>query len=115
MPIRSSRTLMTIGAALALLGVLLAVVGLLAVDVLAVLILPFVALTFVRLAQVLHWTLFAACMLTTAAMLIRVEASDSSTAGFGLVVVPLLLTTGIVVVALVDRMVRSPTRSLGPN
>jgi hypothetical protein len=41
---------------------------------------------------------------STVTTLVRVDASGSSTAGFGVVVVPLLLTVGVLLVAVFDRV-----------
>jgi hypothetical protein len=44
------------------------------------------------------------CGASTVITLVRVDASGSSTAGFGVVVVSLLLTVGVLLVAVFDRV-----------
>ena len=96
-----------------LLGAALFLADLLAVDVFLVLFLPFVVLALSRVRPVLHWTLFAVIAATTAITLIRIEESESSTAGFGVIVVPFLLSVAILLAAVFDRVVaaRSITTS----
>ena len=95
-----------------LLGAALLLVDLLAVDVFLVLFLPFVVLVLCRVRPVLHWTLFAVIAATRTITLIRIEESESSTAGFGVIVVSLLLSVGIPVAAVVDRLMATPSMDI---
>jgi hypothetical protein len=52
---------------------------------------PFLALALVRLRPAVNWTLFALIAAATILTLARIERSESSTAEFGVIVVPLLL------------------------
>ena len=96
-----------------MLGAALFLVDLLAVDVLIVLFQPFVVLALSRVRPVLHWTLFVVIAAATVITLIRIEESESSTAGFGVIVVPFLLSVAILLAAVFDRLVaaRSITTS----
>lgn len=90
-------------------GAVLLVVGPLAVDVFLVLSVPFVVLAICPVRPVLHWTLFAVIAVATLITLVRIEGSESSTAGFGVIVVPLLLTIGVLLAAVFDRFVAAPS------
>jgi hypothetical protein len=61
-----------------------------------VLFVPFVALVLSRVRPALHWTLFAGIVAATVITVVRIEEGESSTAGFRVIVVPLLLTVGVV-------------------
>jgi hypothetical protein len=100
---RSRQTVLTFLGGIVLLVVALLVVDLLAVDVFLVLFVPFVVLVASQRRPVLHWTLFAVIAAATVITLVRIEASESSTAGFGVVVVPLLLTSSVLLAAVFDR------------
>jgi hypothetical protein len=93
-----------------LLALALALVDLLAVDVFLVVFAPIVVLALVRVRPALHWGLLAVILAATAIVLVQTDRSDSSTAGFGVIVVPLLLVAGVLLTAVVDRFVRHPGR-----
>lgn len=107
---RSSRTVATFVGGALVLGVTLFLVDLLAVDVFLVLFIPFVVLVLAHLRRVLHWTAFSLIAAATGITLLRIHESESSTAGFGVIVVPLLLTTALLLAALVDRLVAARSR-----
>lgn len=88
-----------------LLGATLLLVDLLAVDVFFLLFVPFVVLVLLRVRPALHWTLFAVIGVATVITLVQIEESESSTAGFGVIVVPFLLTVGVLLAAGVERLV----------
>jgi hypothetical protein len=73
-----------------------------------VLLVPFLALGATRVRPMVHWTLFAVLATTTVLTIVRIEQTDSSTAGFGVIVVPLLLTVTVLVAAVVDRLLAAP-------
>ena len=50
----------------------------------------------------LNWTVFAVIAVASIFTLVRIERSESSTAGFGVIVVPLLLTVGVLLAAVID-------------
>jgi hypothetical protein len=93
-----------VGGAL-LLGATLPLVDLLAPDVFLVLFVPFAVLVLSRVRPALHWTLFAVIAVATVITLVRIEESESSTAGFGVIVVPFVLTVGVLLAAGVERLV----------
>jgi hypothetical protein len=64
---------------------------------------------------VLHWGVFIGSIGVTVWTLIRIERSESSTAGFGLIVVPLLLVTAIVLLALIERVAAGRPRHPEPK
>jgi hypothetical protein len=66
---------------------------------------PFVVLVLARVRPLLHWMSFAVIAVSSAIALVRIAESESSTAGFGVIVVPLLLTVGVLLVAFFDRFV----------
>jgi hypothetical protein len=101
---RSRRTVLTLVGGAVLLGATLLLADLFALDVLLVLFVPFVALVLAQVRPVLHWTSVAVIAASTVTTLVRVDASGSSTAGLGVVVVPLLLTVGVLLVAVFDRV-----------
>lgn len=72
-------------------------------DIFLVLLVPFLILGLVRVRPTLHWLLFAVIVAASVVTLYRIEESESSTAGFGLVVVPLLLTVAVLLAAVIDR------------
>ena len=72
-------------------------------DVLLVMLVPFLALALARLRPAVNWTLFALIAVASILTLGRIERSESSTAGFGVIVVPLLLTLGVLLAAVIDR------------
>jgi peptidoglycan/LPS O-acetylase OafA/YrhL len=72
-------------------------------DIFLVLLVPFLILGLVRVRPTLHWLLFAVIVAASVVTLNRIEESESSTAGFGLVVVPLLLTVAVLLAAVIDR------------
>jgi hypothetical protein len=86
-----------------LLGAVLLLVDLLALDVFLVLFVPFVVLVLARVRSVVHWTLFAVIAAATVLTLVQIEESESSTAGFGVIVVPFLLSVAVLLAAVVDR------------
>ncbi|MGH8525683.1 MAG: hypothetical protein ACREXY_16210 [Gammaproteobacteria bacterium] len=100
----------TLAAGALLLGVLLALVDLFALDVFAVMFVPFVVLAVVRMRPLLHWVVFAGSVAASAFTLIGIERSDSSTAGLGVIFVLLLLVASIVLVALIERVATSRAR-----
>jgi hypothetical protein len=102
---RSKQMALTLLAGAVLLGTILLLVDLLAADVFLALFMPFVVLGLSRLRPIVHWTLFAVIAAATVMTLLRIEASESSTAGFGVVLVPLLLSVGVVLAAVLDRFV----------
>jgi hypothetical protein len=111
----SRRTFVTLVAGAALLYAEVLLLDPLAIDVLLVLLVPVVALILVRVRPVLHWILFAAIVAASGFMIVRTEQSDSSTAGFGVLVVPLLLTVAVLLAAVVDRLASQPARSREPG
>jgi hypothetical protein len=102
------RLALTLVGAAALLALMLSLVDLLAWDVFIVLLVPFLALGAARVRPMVHWTLFAVLATTTVLTIVRIEQTDSSTAGFGVIVVPLLLTVTVFVAAVVDRLLAAP-------
>jgi hypothetical protein len=84
---------------------------LLAVDLLLLLWVPFVVLALARLRPVLHWISFGAIAIVTGVSFAVLTASESSTAGFGLLFVESLLIAGVLVAAACDRLIASPRRS----
>jgi hypothetical protein len=100
---RSRQIVLAFVGSVVLLGITLALVDLLALDVFLVLFVPFVVLMLARTRPVLHWTLFTVIAAATVITLVRIEESESSTAGFGVIVVPLLLSVAVLLAALVDR------------
>ena len=62
----------------------------------------------VRVRPTLHWVLFAVIVAPSVVTLYRIEGSESSTAGFGLVVVPLLLTLAVLLAAVIHRSSKRP-------
>jgi hypothetical protein len=107
MRLRSRQVVLTFVGGAVLLGATLLLVDLLTPDVFLVLFLPFVVLVLSRVRPVLHWTLFAVIAAATVTTLVRIEETESSTAGFGLIVVPLLLAVGVLLAAGVERFVAS--------
>jgi hypothetical protein len=101
----------TLTVAALLLVAALAVVDLLDVSVFLVVFVPFVALAATRMRTALHWTLFIVVAGVTIAVLVEIDQSESSTAGFGVVIVPLLLLVVVLLAAVVDRAIgrRGPT------
>lgn len=110
----SARIVVTLVAAALSLTIGLPLVDLFTVNVFLVLFVPVVVLVLARVRPTVHWTLFVIIAAATAIVLVRIAQSDSSTAGFGVVVVPLLLTMVIIVAAKLDRFAGSPTRSRKP-
>jgi hypothetical protein len=102
------RLALTLVGAAALLALMLSLVDLLAWDVFIVLLVPFLALGAARVRPMLHWTLVVVMATATVLTIVRIEQSDSSTAGFGVIVVPLLLTVTVFVAAVVDRLLAAP-------
>jgi hypothetical protein len=100
---RSRQIVLTFVGSVVLLGIALPLVDLLALDVFLVLFVPFVVLMLARARPVLHWTLFAVIAAATVITLVQIEESESSTAGFGVIVVPLLLSVAVLLAAAVDR------------
>ena len=98
----------------ALIAIMLALVDLLTVDVFLVVFAPIVILALVRVRPVLHWALLAAMVAATAIVLVQIDQSDSSTAGFGIIVVPLLLVAAVLLATVVDRFVGHPGRPREP-
>jgi hypothetical protein len=92
-----------------LLGAALLLVDLLAVEVFLVLFVPFVVLVLCRVPPMLHWMLFAVIAGATVITLVRIEESESSTAGFGVIVVPFLLTVAVLLAAVFDRFLAAPS------
>ena len=115
MHLLSRRTLITLLAGAALLYAEVVLLDPLAFDVFLVLLVPVVALVLARVRPALHWTLFAAIIAASGFMIIRTEQSDSSTAGFGVIVVPLLLTLAVLLAAVVDRLAGQPASSREPT
>jgi len=77
---------------------------------------PFLVLALARLRRVVHWTLFALLAAATATTLVRIDQSESSTAGFGLIVVPLLLIVAVLLAAVIDRVLKTWSRAVtAPN
>jgi hypothetical protein len=101
---RSRRIVLTLLGGSALIAVALVLAGLLVWDVFLVLLVPVIVLVLVRVRPALHWTLFVVIEAATVLTLLRIEQSESSTAGFGLIVVPFLLSLGIVLAAVLDRL-----------
>ena len=62
-----------------------------------------------RVRPLLHWMLFAAIAAATIITLVQIEDSESSTAGFGVIVVPLLLSVGVLTAAVFDRLTTAPS------
>jgi hypothetical protein len=110
-----SQALMSLIAAALLLAIMLALVDLLAADVFAVMFVPFLVLAVVHMRPLLHWIVFVGSIGATALTLIRIEQSDSSTAGFGVIVVPLLLVTAIVFLALIERVAAGHAQHTEPK
>lgn len=102
------RLALTLVGAAVLLALILSLVDLLVWDVFIVLLVPFLALGAARVRPMVHWTLFAVLATATVLTIVRIEQSDSSTAGFGVIVVPLLLTVTVLVAAVVDRLLTAP-------
>ena len=82
-------------------------------DIFLVQLMPFLVLGLVRVRSTLHWLLFAVIVAASVVTLYRIEESESSTAGFGLVVVPLLLTVAVLLAAVVDRIFEASTHGAG--
>jgi hypothetical protein len=99
----SRDVVLTLAGGAVLLGASLLLVDLLTIDVFLVLFVPFVVLVLARVRPVLHWMSFAVIAVSSVITLVRIEESESSTAGFGVIVVPLLLTVGVLLVAVFDR------------
>ena len=89
---RSSEIVLTFVGGAVLLGATLLLVNLLTPDVVFVLFVPFVVLVLSRVRPALHWTLFAVIAGATVIKLVEIEESESSTAGFGVIVVPATAT-----------------------
>jgi len=106
---RSRQIVLTFVGRAVLLGATLLLVNLLTPGVFLVLFVPFVVLVLSRVRPVLHWTLFAVIAAATVITLVRIEESESSTAGFGVIVVPLLLTVGVLLAAGVERFAATAT------
>jgi hypothetical protein len=102
---RSRQIVLTFVGGAFLLGATLVLVNLLTPDVFLVLFIPFVVLVLSRVRPALHWTLFAVIAAATVITLVQVEESESSTSGFGVIVVPFLLTIGVLLAAGVERFV----------
>jgi hypothetical protein len=102
---RSRQIVLTFVGGAVLLGATLLLVNLLTPDVFLVLFVPFVVLVLSRVRPALHWTLFAVIAVAIVITLFRIEESESSTAGFGVIVVPFLLTVGVLLAAGVERFV----------
>jgi hypothetical protein len=77
-------------------------------DIFLVQLMPFLVLGLVRVRPTLHWLLFAVIVAASVVTLYRIEESESSTAGFGLVVVPPLLTVAVLLAAVIDRSSKRP-------
>jgi hypothetical protein len=106
-------TIVTLVGASTILAMALAVVGLLVWDVFLVLLVPFLALGVAGMRPLLHWALFALIAAATVFILIRIEEEESSTAGFGVVVIPALLTVAVLLAAAFDRLFDRSARGLG--
>lgn len=106
---RSRQIVLTLVGGAVLLGATLLLVNLLTPDVFLVLFVPFVVLVLSRVRPALHWTLFAVIAVAIVITLFRIEESESSTAGFGVIVVPFLLTVGVLLAAGADRFVAATT------
>ena len=102
---RSRQVVLTFVGAAVLLGATLLLVDLLTPDVFLVLSLPFVVLVLSRTRPALHWTLFGVIAVATVITLFQIEGSESSTAAFGVIVVPCLLTAGVLLAASIERLV----------
>lgn len=88
-----------------MLGATLLLVDLLTPHVFIVLFVPFVVLALFHVRPALHWTLFVVISAASVITLVRIQDSESSTAGFGVIVVPFLLTVGVLLAAGVERFV----------
>jgi hypothetical protein len=104
MPSERRRLALTFVGVAVLLALILWLNDLLAWDVFIVLLAPFLVLGAVGMRPILHWTLFVVMAAVTVLTLFRVEQSESSTAGFGVVVVPVLLSVAALVAAAIDRL-----------
>lgn len=82
-------------------------------DVFLVLLVPFVVLGLARVRPVLHWALSVVMAAATVITLVRIEESESSTAGFGVIVVPLLLTVAVLLTVVIDRAFEASSRGAG--
>jgi hypothetical protein len=102
---RSRQIVLTLVGGALLVGAELLLTDLLAVDLFLVLFVPYLVLLLARLRPVLHWALFGVIAAATVITLVRIEESESSTAGFGVVVVPMMLTIGVLIAALLDRVI----------
>ena len=111
----SRQTAVTLVGGAVLLGIELLLVqrfgddDLLALDVFLVLFVPVVVLVLVRVRPVLHWLLFAVIVAATGIVVVTIERNESSTAGFGLVVVPFLLSVAVLFAAAFDRLLAAPS------
>ena len=99
----SNRTAITLVVGAGVIAIALFLVDLFAVSILLGLCLPVLVLVLTRMRSPMHWVLFAVIIASTIVALIDIERNDSSTAGFGVVVVPTLLTVGVLIFATVDR------------
>jgi hypothetical protein len=102
---RLRRIVLTLVGGAVLLSAALLLVNLLTPDVFLVLFVPFVVLVLSRVRPAVHWTLFAVIAAATVITLVRSEESESSTAGFGVIVLPFVLTVGVLLAAGLERLV----------
>jgi peptidoglycan/LPS O-acetylase OafA/YrhL len=120
MRLGSRQAIATLVVGAGLLGIVLLLAELLgdddwlALDVFFVLFVPFVVLVLARVRPAQHWTLFAVIVAATVMTLIRIEKSETSTAGFGLIVVSFLLVVAVLIAAVADRLTEARTRSREP-